>query len=99
MRDFLILIASKIDKRGNSEGYPQLWYFTPTPQSKWRFLRKPLRKICKLFVGHEPSNTEYEYDLKLKKAIRYCRWCNEKLLANIKENPPPEDLADLIRIN
>ncbi len=96
MRNILIFIASKIDKRGNDQGYPQLWYFTPPPKSRWRFLRTPLRKLCKLFIGHEPSNTEHEYDVSMKQSIRYCRWCNEKLRANIKEDPLPRELSDLI---
>jgi hypothetical protein len=93
IRKILIYIASKLQPHRE---YPQLWTYTPPPDSSWKFLRKPLRYLCKIFISHEPSLTECEYSAKVNCAIRYCRWCNETLKHNIKEDVSANKLKNLL---
>lgn len=82
----------------NSWEYPQLWYCWP-----WWFKgrrdtihRKILELICKVFTGHEISNTEWGYgggdyiDFN-------CRWCDKVIKGHRKEVILPKEMEAIIK--
>lgn len=71
--------------RDNRE-YPQLWYCMPY----WAPACSLIEWLCGILVGHELSNTEWEFDGG-GFIDRYCRWCNKMIRVPKDEEPTRRD--------
>ncbi len=55
--------------------YIQTWNYVPFN----KHVRKLVRWLCQVLIGHEASETEYEVDMQEQKGYSYCRWCGKKV--------------------
>lgn len=92
MRRFLLwllpVVARIHPKNWGSDDreYPQLWYCMPC----WAPACSFVQWLCGLLVGHEASDTEWEYggDGFVE---RHCRWCDESIMVPMDEEPTAKD--------